>query len=127
MPQKRLIMKSPRFTRFSNLFCCVFTMAPVIYKDASKTSAQTRSANAHPLAGSLLSVAWACWKELRRAAGPPGHRLRTEGGQGCGAQRGEGRSRPQQKVSSGQFSEAKSKTCRRALQPLCPFAPRPVS
>lgn len=32
MPQKRFIMNSPCFTRFSIFFCCVFTMATVIFK-----------------------------------------------------------------------------------------------
>lgn len=38
MPQKHLVMKCSCFTRFSIFFCCVFTMATVIYKDSSKTS-----------------------------------------------------------------------------------------
>lgn len=38
MPQKQFVMNSSCFTRFSIFFCCVFTMATVIYKDSSKTS-----------------------------------------------------------------------------------------
>lgn len=47
MPQKHLIMNSPCFTRFSIFFCCVFTMATVIFKDSSKTSAKNCFVNAY--------------------------------------------------------------------------------
>lgn len=56
MPQKHFVMNSSCFTRFSIFFCCVFTMATVIYKDSSKTSVGNCFAMYTHIASNFLAI-----------------------------------------------------------------------